>query len=85
VIASTSLDYEDISGSGGWDKLRELTVQVDPYSNTHVNSLQVGATGGVNVVPNGLEGGVIGGVSVTEGFNIISGWDSWYWPWNWWR
>jgi RHS repeat-associated protein/uncharacterized repeat protein (TIGR01451 family) len=83
LTGSSSLDYVDVNGNGKLDLHDDLTFFTDPNSGRHVNSLQVGLGAGVNPVPNGFEGGARAGLSVTAGFNIISGWDWKGWPWNW--
>jgi RHS repeat-associated protein len=83
LTGSSSLDYVDVNGNGKLDLHDDLTFFTDPNSGRHVNSRQVGLGAGVNPVPNGFEGGARAGLSVTAGFNIISGWDWKGWPWNW--
>jgi hypothetical protein len=83
IVGSTGLSYEDVNGSGSLDMNDKPALFVDPESNRHVTSLQVGTNVGINGAPNGVEVGGVTGLSVTEGFNIIPGWDWGWWPWNW--
>jgi RHS repeat-associated protein len=85
VTVSRSLTYEDADGDGRADLNDPLIWAVDPRYGTKITSLQVGATAGVNAIPNGWDGGGCVGLSATEGFEIIPGWDSRIWPWNWFR
>jgi hypothetical protein len=85
MVCSTGLDYVDANDSGKLDLYDDLILQVDPNSGRHITSLQAGVSTGVNGVPNGLEAGGAGGLSVAQGFNIIPGWHWRWWPWNWGR
>lgn len=69
VTVSRALDYEDVDGDGRLDLNESITWAVDPNYGTKITTLQVGATAGVNGLPNGVDGGVCVGVSATEGFN----------------
>jgi hypothetical protein len=77
VIVSRGLDYEDVDGD------EQIIWAVDRNYGTNITSLQVGSTLGVNAIPSGGDGGAFVGLSVTQGFNLISGWTSRIWPWNW--
>jgi len=83
MVGSTSLYYDDVNDNGRLDLHDNPAVFVDPVSHRPVSTLQVGLNAGANGLPNAMDAGVVGGLSITAGFNIISGWDSKVWPWNW--
>lgn len=82
ATVSRGLDYEDVNGDGHMDLSEPLIWATDPYYNTHITSLQVGATVGANAIPTGTEAGVFAGLKATEGFNVFGGWNSSWWPWG---